>query len=280
MSAVQGVQTARQRGRITTDMLNSSGIYQIRNTVNGKIYIGSAKKFQARFLRHLSLLRAGSHHSKILQSAWSKHGEQNFLFEPLITCSKSMLLYYEQQFLDNWTPDYNVCKTAGNTLGVVCSTETREKIRLKNTGRKLSEAHKAAISPLGRKHSELAILNMGAAQKQLVRDPKHLAAAGNRTAIRNIDPLFIAKMAETKRGKPVKLSAESQLRRLQNIRDYNQSRVITDELKANISEGLKNAPKNERIEFDGVSLTVLQWSERCGIDRHTLRKRLNMGWGI
>ena len=47
-----------------------SGIYQIRNLKNGKIYIGSAKCFQVRSSQHQKRLNAGNHHNKHLLSSW------------------------------------------------------------------------------------------------------------------------------------------------------------------------------------------------------------------
>jgi group I intron endonuclease len=76
--------------------MNSSGIYQIRNIVNNHIYIGSAKNFKTRWNTHLCNLRKGKHHSSHLQKAFRKYGEENFIFEILITCHPDTLLWYEQ----------------------------------------------------------------------------------------------------------------------------------------------------------------------------------------
>ena len=84
-----------------------SGIYQIRNTKDNKIYIGSAVNLNKRKNNHFSHLRRNLHSNKHLQNAFNKHGRNNFIFEVLITCHKSMLIWYEQQFLDQWKPEYN-----------------------------------------------------------------------------------------------------------------------------------------------------------------------------
>jgi hypothetical protein len=42
---------------------NNSGIYCIKNIINNKLYIGSAKNFRIRFNIHLSQLRKNKHHS-------------------------------------------------------------------------------------------------------------------------------------------------------------------------------------------------------------------------
>lgn len=58
-------------------------IYRIRNTVNGKIYIGSTRNFYARKAQHLSCLRRGAHSSYLLQKEFIEMGESAFEFEPL-----------------------------------------------------------------------------------------------------------------------------------------------------------------------------------------------------
>lgn len=69
-------------------MENQSGIYEIVNTVNGKRYIGSAKKFKIRWSKHVSALRLCKHHSRHLQAAWNKYGEAAFKFLPILTCQQ------------------------------------------------------------------------------------------------------------------------------------------------------------------------------------------------
>lgn len=54
-----------------------SGIYQWRNLVNGKVYIGSTKNFTMRKKTHIEALRKNKHHNRHLQSAWRVvHGKQ------------------------------------------------------------------------------------------------------------------------------------------------------------------------------------------------------------
>lgn len=58
-----------------------SGIYKIENLVNGKVYIGSASNFRARWGGHRSKLKRGVHDNPHLQSSWNKYGAENFSFE-------------------------------------------------------------------------------------------------------------------------------------------------------------------------------------------------------
>lgn len=60
-----------------------SGIYQIRNIINNKIYVGSTVCFKNRWAVHLFLLDRNKHGNSHLQSAWNKYGKDNFIFEIL-----------------------------------------------------------------------------------------------------------------------------------------------------------------------------------------------------
>lgn len=93
------------------------GIYRIRNTINGKRYIGSAVQFAQRWKKHRLDLRHGCHHSIALQRAWNKYGENNFAFEPLLICDKQDLIPHEQLALDGLRPEYNSNPIAGSRLG-------------------------------------------------------------------------------------------------------------------------------------------------------------------
>src|SRR5688500_5336291 len=113
-------------------------IYRIRNIVNNKAYIGSTVDFKPRINRHLSMLKRNIHHSKLLQNAWNKYGENNFVFEVLFyTVCLDTLVNFEQLLIDTYDTHrdgYNVCPIAGNRLGTKHSELTR--IKMSNSHRK------------------------------------------------------------------------------------------------------------------------------------------------
>jgi len=88
-----------------------TGIYKIRNINNNDCYIGSAKNINRRWNRHRCGLRNNKHENIILQRAWNKYGEENFIFEILEECMVEDLLTNEQKYLD-LNPKYNIGKTA------------------------------------------------------------------------------------------------------------------------------------------------------------------------
>lgn len=61
----------------------NSGIYCIRNVINDKRYIGSAKNFEKRKIRHFGCLMSNTHPNIKLQRAFSKYGKDSFVFEVL-----------------------------------------------------------------------------------------------------------------------------------------------------------------------------------------------------
>lgn len=83
------------------------GIYMIKNLVNSKCYYGSSKNIEKRLDRHKKQLRNKTHGNCILQKAWDKYGEDNFLFEIVEECEFEMLLETEQKYLDK-DPEYNI----------------------------------------------------------------------------------------------------------------------------------------------------------------------------
>ena len=59
------------------------GIYQIRNTVNGRIYIGSSLDIAARWREHKYDLKKNQHRNNHLQNAYNKYGKDAFVYEVL-----------------------------------------------------------------------------------------------------------------------------------------------------------------------------------------------------
>jgi group I intron endonuclease len=84
-----------------------SGIYKIRNIINDDYYVGSAKNIVRRWDRHRCGLRNNKHENIILQRAWNKYGEENFIFEIIEECEPNVLLIVEQNYLD-LNPKYNI----------------------------------------------------------------------------------------------------------------------------------------------------------------------------
>ena len=139
-------------------------IYQIKNLVNGKVYIGSSCSFKRRRWQHISHLKKNKHHSVHLQRAWNKDGSENFKFEILeiVLESKETLFEIEQRYLDlikpyNFKIGYNTSTDAVSGLkGKHHTEEVKKKIgeasrarpRTEENNRHISESHMGHKNPM------------------------------------------------------------------------------------------------------------------------------------
>lgn len=60
-----------------------AGVYQIRNTKNGKIFIDSSTQLDKVWNSKRFQLELGGHPNRNLQADWNTFGEENFVFEIL-----------------------------------------------------------------------------------------------------------------------------------------------------------------------------------------------------
>lgn len=142
-----------------------SGIYKITNLVNNKFYIGSAIDLVERKYEHFRKLKNNQHCNILLQNSFNKHGLDNFNFEIIANCPKEYLIKLEQFFIDTINPQYNICKVAGNKLGVKHKEESKQKLKrtlkekYSNSSRKLNEQQVQEIKDLlgeGKKLKDIA----------------------------------------------------------------------------------------------------------------------------
>jgi group I intron endonuclease len=133
-----------------------SGVYQITNKINKKVYIGSSVDIDKRWIAHKYSLNLNKHHNMYLQRAWQKYTEEDFLFEIVeIVRNKDQIIEREQHWMDltkcyEASYGYNNSKDAKNCLGVKHSAETKRRMsestkgfkHSKETKEKMSKSHK------------------------------------------------------------------------------------------------------------------------------------------
>lgn len=94
-------------------MEKESGIYQIRNIINDKIYIGKSINLINRKSQHFLNLRKNTHKNFKLQGSVNKHGIDNFVFEILEKCDD-----IDTKEI-NYINKFNTCKTGYNISSAV-----------------------------------------------------------------------------------------------------------------------------------------------------------------
>jgi len=121
------------------------GIYQIKNKINQKSYIGKSKNIKSRFHQHKQRPPV------LLEKAFNKYGIENFDFLILEECLFEQLNEREIYYIDSLKPEYNL--TCGGTGGDTFSLqaikrkkEISEKKRQKMLGFKRTEENKQNIS--------------------------------------------------------------------------------------------------------------------------------------
>jgi group I intron endonuclease len=60
-----------------------AGVFQVKNTANGKVLLGSSLNLNGALNGHNFTLKIGSHRNKALQQDWDQYGAENFVFEVL-----------------------------------------------------------------------------------------------------------------------------------------------------------------------------------------------------
>ena len=201
-----------------------SGIYLIRNTVTEKVYVGQSLNIKNRLYVHKAYLRNSNHPNEHLQRAFSKYGEDKFVFQVLEFCGAESLNELEKHWIDKFNsinPDFGYNKKEAGSHGGH-SEETREKMRVNGKGkglgkkmpeevrRKISESHK------GMKHSEESREKMRAAQdyKRKPKVDKSERVAWNKG--KTLSEEHRARLSEAKVGKA--LSEETRAKLSEAIR--------------------------------------------------------------
>jgi len=185
-------------------------IYQITNTVNGKIYIGkTTKTIEERFQRHAYNANAKS--QTYLHNAIRKYGTEAFTITELESGfnSEDDLNEAEIRYISELSPHYNMTAGGEGMSGFKPSSETRKKISEALKGKKFSEQTKRKMSEVrkGKKHSEEAKRKMSDALKGKPKSEEHIRKMSEAFKGRNLSEETKIKISDAKKGS--KHSAES-----------------------------------------------------------------------
>jgi group I intron endonuclease len=149
-------------------------VYQIRNLINGKFYIGITNNLRKRWLLHLSHARTGA--NMLISRAIRKHGKDNFEFtclmqnedRNLVAVAEIELISQARELLGRGAI-YNVCDGGhGGLAGYKHSDATKAKISTASSRplmiKQIAELGK---SMRGRRPSESTRKKMSEARKRI-----------------------------------------------------------------------------------------------------------------
>ena len=193
-------------------------VYQARNTLNEKRYIGVSQRGVAN-RRSCHLSEARCNRGVVFAAALRKYGEDVFEWSVLFRSDDpSELFKMEQHFIREFrtkTPyGYNRTDGGEGRVGGLVSTATRLKMSLKMKGRILSEIHKKRLRkpkpPRTAEHAaKIAARTRG--RKQAAEALAKITAA-NRA--HNSDPIIRAKISKTLTGRKHGPMSEAQKEKL------------------------------------------------------------------
>ena len=133
-------------------------IYLLINNVNNKVYVGVTNNYQKRMREH-----KGTYNNCLISKAIKKYGWNNFNTEILLETDDAEYAYKiaETKFIkkfqsNNLDKGYNLTLGGEGTSGFSPSPETRQKMREKKLGKKLTPEHIDNISKsnTGKKRTE------------------------------------------------------------------------------------------------------------------------------
>lgn len=253
------------------------GVYEIRNTVNGKRYIGSSINIKGRWAGHKASLKSGLSKNIKLLRAWSKYGESDFEFGiiEIVTGDKEELYKREQHwidFYDSVNSGYNICKAAGSVAGITRSKETRHKMSVAKIGKKPTDETREKISKTktGVPMSGEAKLKMSESHKGMfpseeTREKLRKAQAGEN------NPMYGRCGKENPfYGKHHTDETKEQLRKMRSGKNsYWFGKTRSDETRAKMSESAKGKVRSEETEAKRLMSFNLTWDAKKGAgNRH------------
>lgn len=163
----------------------SGGIYQIKNTNNNKIYIGSAACFQVRWSQHKKELLLGKHPNKHLQAAYNIDGDSPWHFTVLEVvvaetkeagkiARKAAEQVWIDKYFDNCVNCYNIKKKADTSREDVPSKDPSI------TSAKMSKSGKKTWANRAPEVNENIMAALRVGYKEWIKTPEYLEFIKNR----------------------------------------------------------------------------------------------------
>lgn len=125
--------TISMRFHVYYDDRHKSGVYLISNSIDNRVYVGSARNLRNRYIDHIGSFRRCTNKATRLQAFVLTHSVEVLTFSVLCLCEPEQLLVMEQQYLDfyqSYDKEYgfNTYPFAGSSRGHFASPETKAKL--------------------------------------------------------------------------------------------------------------------------------------------------------
>lgn len=135
------IDAEQQKAEILKDNKGKSGIYMWKNNINEKFYIGSSNNLKRRFISYYDVNSLRKENGMLINKALLKYGHSAFTLYILEYCKVEDLLIREQYYFDTFKPTYNICRTAGSTLGRLHTSDAKDKISNSKLGTNIGETN-------------------------------------------------------------------------------------------------------------------------------------------
>jgi group I intron endonuclease len=83
LTRVTNVKTRKDIKREYKERKKVAGVFQVKNTENGKVLLGSSLNLEGPLNSHKFMLIIGRHRNEALQKEWNEYGPEKFVFEIL-----------------------------------------------------------------------------------------------------------------------------------------------------------------------------------------------------
>lgn len=233
-----------------------TGIYAIKNMVNGMMYIGQSICVNKRIINHKSDLMHNRFHNDHLQKSYNKYGIDNFIFGVIEICNKEQLNERERYWISFFNSNkrnvgYNV--EDGGSRNKSISKETRDKISKTLKGFKISEEtrKKLSIALRGMVKSEEWRKNI---RKSRI-GKTHSEEAKKNMSLAKIGKFYPNRCCFKKGCVPVnkgtKLTIEQ---RIEQISRYHNNSIVklTDDMVSDVLNGMSRRAFQNKYEFMGL----------------------------
>ena len=77
------MKTRKEMKREYKERKKPAGLFQVKNTANGKVLLGSSLNLEGPLNSHKFMLQIGRHRNEALQKEWNEFGPDKFVFEIL-----------------------------------------------------------------------------------------------------------------------------------------------------------------------------------------------------